>query len=99
LTSQLNLCIWFVHIIKAQEVAMAGPGFADTAQSGFSDAEALFGRATIGEVRRFGPVGPAYEVIGIKTAGDVEIYVIETGEQLDYSLADFLADPIALTVP
>jgi Family of unknown function (DUF5397) len=78
---------------------MKNHGFAEDAQTGFSDADAVFARATAGDVRRFGPVGPAYEVLGVKTSGDVEIYVIETGERLDYSLADFLADPVTETIP
>jgi hypothetical protein len=82
---------------------MAGPGFApgfaEDAQAGFADADAVFTCAMGGDIRRFGPAGPAYEVLSVKTSGDVEIYVIETGERLDYGLADFLADPVAVTVP
>jgi hypothetical protein len=82
-----------------QEATVVSPGFAEAAQAGFSDAEAMFGRASVGEIRRFGPVGPAYEVVAVKSSGDVEICVIESGERLDYGLADFLADPVALTIP
>jgi Family of unknown function (DUF5397) len=85
--------------LKIQEATVVGPGFSEGVQAGFSDAEAMFGQASVGEIRRFGPVGPAYEVLSVKATGDVEICVIESGERLDYGLADFLADPIALTIP
>lgn len=52
----------------------------------------------IGTWRRFGTFGPAYEIIakGKKLpTGDetLRIRVIETGEELDYKLADVLDDP------
>jgi Family of unknown function (DUF5397) len=55
--------------------------------------------ALIGQVRRFGPFGPAYEVVAQTSAHMVAITVIESGEQLAYSIADLLADPVAETVP
>ena len=70
---------------------------------GFHETQASYGFAeahvAIGDVRRFGPYGPAYEVIDIKANGDLRIVVIETGERLDYAQSEFLADPIAVTVP
>ena len=73
------------------------------AQAGFQEAQADFmhadGRALIGQVRRFGPVGPAYEVIDICASGDPLIEVVESGERLAYSKADLLSDPMAETVP
>jgi len=52
----------------------------------------------IGTWRRFGISGPVYEIIaeGKKLpAGDetLRIRVVETGEELDYKLADILDDP------
>ena len=52
----------------------------------------------IGTWRRFGLSGPVYEIIaeGKKLpAGDetLRIRVVETGEELDYRLADILDDP------
>jgi Family of unknown function (DUF5397) len=49
-------------------------------------------RSLIGTWRRFGPVGPAYEVIAIGDElpnGDmlVKIRLAETGEEVDYTLA------------
>ena len=74
---------------------MTGPGFQD-AQAGFQYRVA---KAYVGEVRRFGPMGPAYEVVDTTATGDLMITVVESGEQLDYALTDFLADPVAITVP
>ena len=71
--------------------------------NGFEEARAVFRGAKpcsfAGEVRRFGPHGPAYEVLDVRRNGDVAICVIESGERLDYPLDAFLADPIAETVP
>ncbi len=52
----------------------------------------------VGTWRRFGPVGPVYEIIGgekTSTHGDrtMRIRVIETGEEVDYKLAEILDDP------
>ena len=71
--------------------------------NGFEEARAVFHGvkpvSLAGEVRRFGPHGPAYEVLDVRRTGDLAIIVIESGERLDYPLGDFLADPIAETVP
>ncbi len=55
-------------------------------------------QALIGTWRRFGISGPVYEIIaeGKKLpAGEetLRIRVVETGEELDYKLADILDDP------
>ena len=52
----------------------------------------------IGTWRRFGPVGPVYEVIGAGDAqrdGDrmMRIRVLETREEVGYRLAHILDDP------
>jgi hypothetical protein len=52
----------------------------------------------VGTWRRFGLSGPVYEIIGVGDTlpnGDVlmRIRVIESGEELDYRLADILDDP------
>ena len=52
----------------------------------------------IGTWRRFGPVGPVYEVIGLgKELSDhdrlMRIRVVETGEEVDYRFTDILDDP------
>ena len=55
-------------------------------------------RSLIGTWRRFGLAGPVYEIIAEGKrlpAGDetLRIRVIETGEELEYKLADILDDP------
>ena len=52
----------------------------------------------VGTWRRFGLVGPVYEILG---AGDnlpdgdrmMRVRVLETGEEVDYRLTDMLDDP------
>jgi Family of unknown function (DUF5397) len=73
------------------------------AQGGFEEAQASYAHANgaifMGQVRRFGPFGPAYEVVDIRPTGELVIHVFDNGEQLDYSVAELLADPIAETIP
>lgn len=52
----------------------------------------------IGTWRRFGLVGPVYEIVGTGTSRpkggpSMRVRVVETGEELDYPLADILDDP------
>ncbi len=52
----------------------------------------------VGTWRRFGAVGPVYEVVGVGSplpSGDrtMRVRVAETGEELDYRLHDLLDDP------
>jgi len=52
----------------------------------------------IGTWRRFGIFGPVYEIVAegnrLPTGDEtLRIRVIETGEELDYKLADVLDDP------
>ncbi|MFV3128540.1 DUF5397 family protein [Niveispirillum sp. KHB5.9] len=55
-------------------------------------------QALIGTWRRFGPLGPVYEVLsadGQLDGGDrtMRIRVVESGEELDYRLSEILDDP------
>jgi Family of unknown function (DUF5397) len=72
-----------------------GGGLQET-QTGYVHAGST---AFVGQVRRFGAFGPAYEVVDIRPSGDLVVHVFNNGERLDYSVAEFLADPIAETVP
>ena len=56
-------------------------------------------RRLIGQVRRLGPDGPAYEIMGIAENGDVLVEVIFSDEKVRCKLADVLEDPIAETIP
>jgi hypothetical protein len=52
----------------------------------------------LGTWRRFGAVGPVYEIISTGDelpGGDrlMRVRVVETGEELDYRLAEILDDP------
>jgi hypothetical protein len=52
----------------------------------------------VGTWRRFGPVGPVYEIIGTADElpnGDrmMRIRVVETGEEVDYRFTEILDDP------
>ncbi len=52
----------------------------------------------VGTWRRFGPVGPVYQVIGEGDQlpnGDrlMRVRVVETGEEVDYCLTKVLDDP------
>lgn len=52
----------------------------------------------VGTWRRFGLVGPVYEILGVGKElpdGDVimKIRILESGEEADYRLADILDDP------
>ncbi|PPD42358.1 MAG: hypothetical protein CTY15_12320 [Methylocystis sp.] len=55
-------------------------------------------RELVGTFRRFGPFGPAYEIIGLgneEPLGDrwMKVRVIESGEVVDYKFSDILDDP------
>ena len=45
-------------------------------------------RALIGQVRRFGPDGPAYEVMSIDDTGRVHVEVVYSDEKVVFSLAE-----------
>jgi Family of unknown function (DUF5397) len=78
-----------------QEAPLTDPGFQE-AQSQYEPATSV---SFVGQVRRFGSFGPAYEVLDIRKSGAVAISVIESGERLDYPLDAMLADPLAETIP
>ena len=56
-------------------------------------------RALIGQVRRWGPSGPAYEVIDVDNAGNAVCEVVYSGEKVTCPIAEVLEDPIAETIP
>jgi hypothetical protein len=52
----------------------------------------------VGTWRRFGAVGPVYEIIRAGSAAPggppaMRIRVVETGEELDYPIGSILSDP------
>ncbi|UVO55538.1 DUF5397 domain-containing protein [Sphingomonas sp. SUN039] len=55
--------------------------------------------ALVGTVRRLGMAGPPYEVLGptgpsASGEAQVRIYLIESGEEVEHSLEQVLADPL-----
>ena len=70
---------------------------------GFEEAQSVYlsddGRGLVGQFRRFGEDGPAYEVLRIVSKNEVMISVVTSEEELAYPIAEVLADPIAVTVP
>ena len=53
----------------------------------------------VGQFRRFGEFGPAYEVLRIVDAKTAFIHVYTNGEELNYSIAEILSDPVTETIP
>ena len=56
-------------------------------------------RNLVGTFRRFGELGPVYEILAFDHRRDdgkwmMQIRVLESGEELAYPLTDVLADPI-----
>ena len=71
--------------------------------TGFEETQTTYAagdpRQLIGQVRRFSSAGPAYEVIGVDEAGNVEVEVICSGELVKCTVSEVLEDPIADTFP
>jgi Family of unknown function (DUF5397) len=53
----------------------------------------------IGQIRRIGEAGPAYEVMNIDDSGNAVIEVIESGERVKFTIAEVMEDPMAETIP
>jgi len=54
----------------------------------------------IGQIRRLGSAGPAYEIMNVdEVAGVVVIEIIESDERVTSPLAEVLLDPMAETIP
>ncbi len=64
------------------------------------EADAIDRSGLIGSIRRLGNDGPPYEVLGAADPlsngrSQMRIHLIETDEDVDYTLDDILSDPIA----
>jgi Family of unknown function (DUF5397) len=68
---------------------MQGRGFEETQSQYAADDP----RALTGTCHRIGHYGPAYEVIAIKNDRVAKITLLETGEEVEYSIEDILTDP------
>jgi L-arabinose isomerase len=71
------------------------PGFEETQPTYAADDP----RKLIGQLRRLGSAGPAYEIMSVHDAGNVVIEVIESGERVKLPIAEVLEDPMAETIP
>ena len=71
-------------------------GFEEEAQATY---KANDPRKLIGQIRRLGEAGPAYEVMEIDSDEVVTIEIIYSNERVTYPLAEILADPMAETIP
>ena len=70
---------------------------------GFEESQAAYVAETsadlVGQFRRFGEEGPAYEVLQVVDEASAMVSVVCSEEQLAYPIAHILADPIAETIP
>jgi hypothetical protein len=73
---------------------MQGRGFEVTQAAYFADPRKL-----IGQVRRFGEEGPAYEVLALNEDGTQVTEVIDSGERVICTVKEVLDDPMAETIP
>lgn len=74
---------------------MSRPGFAEEQQP-FDDRPASL---MVGQFRRLGHAGPAYEIMEVDEDGTVHVEVVHSAERLIYPMAEVAADPIADTLP
>ena len=74
---------------------MANRGFEETQAS----YEAKDPRKLIGQFRRFGEAGPAYEIMAVDDKGQIHVEVVYSDEKVVCSLDEVLEDPIAETIP
>ena len=78
---------------------MQSPGFEETRPTYIADDP----RKLIGQIRRLGSAGPAYEIMCeimcVDDASNVVIEVIYSGERVTCPLAEVLEDPMAETIP
>jgi hypothetical protein len=77
-----------------EAVAMQSHGFEEANAAYLSDPRRL-----IGQVRRFGDAGPAYEIIALEEPARVVTEVIYSGERVICEIEEVLADPMAETIP
>lgn len=74
---------------------MAAQGFGEQEQGPLArDVKSL-----VGQCRRFGAYGPAYEILRVVDEQTVFIHVFTNEEELNYPVREALADPIAETIP
>ena len=75
---------------------MQNPGFEEGQQTTYDPGTV---RGLVGQVRRWGPAGPAYEVIGIDDDGNAVCEVVYSGERVSCPVSEVMQDPMAETIP
>lgn len=69
---------------------------------GFEESQAAYlanPRKLIGQVRRFGDEGPAYQILALDENGRLVTEVIYSGERVICEVKEVLEDPMAETIP
>ena len=70
---------------------------------GFEETQSAYAaddpRKLIGQFRRLGSAGPAYEIMKVDDDGTVHVELVYNDEKLTYPLAEVLEDPLAETIP
>ena len=89
---------------KAEETrqAAATAGKGRTKRSGFREDAAQYASSPpdlVGQFRRLGDDGPAYEVIDLAGGDEALIEVVYSSERVTIPIADIMNDPIAETIP
>ena len=70
---------------------------------GFEEKQAAYSaddlRGLIGQIRRLGEAGLAYEIMSIEGDGMVVVEIIESDECVTMPIAEVIEDPMAETIP
>ena len=74
---------------------MQTTGFGEERQ----DVPALDPKELVGQVRRLGEFGPAYEVLKLVEDSKALIHVFSSGEEVALKIEDIMSDPISETIP
>jgi hypothetical protein len=53
----------------------------------------------VGQIRRLGTAGPAYEIKRVEEDGTVHVEFVHNDEEMTFPLVEVLEDPIAETIP
>ena len=74
------------------------------AERGFEEDQAAYvaddPSKLVGQIRRLGEAGPAYEIMSVdEGTGNVVIEIIESDERVTSPLVEVMKDPMAETIP
>jgi hypothetical protein len=84
---------------RLEEVVMPAKGH----PKGFEEEQVSYEtedpRKLIGQFRRLGSAGPAYQIMAVDPDGTVHVELVYNDEKLKFPMAEVLEDPIAETIP